>query len=397
MGASFILAINIAIGLAVMASFLAFALFDRAQKPAMWWFAACVFGVIAGLIEYSLPPVAFTGTARFLIHTVFALAMCCLSIGLAQRYTKRVPWLAFAIALGASVLAYLSIADAPRDSLMRNVVYQAPYAGIGFLGLYYVIGGMKRHLLDRAVATIVAFYALHYLVRPPLVIFFGGNGETAQQYLNSDYAMASQTLMAISTIAIAVVLGIRTATDVFINLQRKSDLDILSGILNRNAYQREVDRALQPLRRGGRAMALVLCDLDHFKAINDTYGHAFGDSVIKAFGSLLQGRKRRGDLIGRIGGEEFCILLDNCNLAGARLFAEAVRAEFEAAEAGPEGELQGCTASFGVSEVLPGEGFEAVFLRADKALYEAKRAGRNCVRTSSLVAVDPPSRQSANS
>lgn len=394
MGASFILAINIAIGVAVMVSFLAFALFDRAQKPAMWWFAACLAGVVAGMIEYSLPPAESTGVARFLIHTIFAVTMCCLSIGLALRYTKRVPWRVFGLAFAASVLAYLSIAEAPRASLVRNIVYQAPYAGIGLIGLYYVVRGMKSHLLDRIVATTVAFYALHYLVRPLLVIVFGGNGDVAQQYLRTEYAMASQTLMAISTIAIAVVLGIRTATDVFVNLQRKSDLDMLSGILNRNAYQREVDRALQPVQRGGRAMALVLCDLDHFKAINDTYGHAFGDSVIKAFGSLLQGRKRRGDLIGRIGGEEFCILLDNCNLAGARLFAEAVRAEFEAAEVGPGGELQGCSASFGVTEVLPGEGFDAIFLRADKALYEAKRAGRNCVRTSSLVAVDTPSWQS---
>lgn len=380
MGGSYILAINVALGLAIMCSFLAAGLFDRSQKGAFWWCAACVLGVLSGLVEYSIPPVEFTAVARFLIHTTFALSMCCLSIGLAVRYVGRVSWPPILTGLAVSLACYLSIGDLPRDSLARNVLYQMPYTLIGLIGLRYVLKGMQPDVLDRAVAIAVGFNALHFLLRPPLVILLGGNGLTAQQYLSTDYAMASQTLLAIATIAVTFALGIRTLADILVTIRQRSETDALSGMKSRDGFTRGATRLLGTGGRGTLPMALVICDLDHFKTINDTHGHQAGDRVIAAFGRLLNDCTRAHDLAGRVGGEEFCVLLQNSDGSTARLFAERVRSAFEALDLGLPEEASRPTASFGVSEIGNGDTFEIAYTRADQALYEAKRAGRNRVR-----------------
>lgn len=380
MGASLILAINVTLGLAIMCSFLAFGLYDRSQKAAFWWFAACVAGVMAGLLEYSLPPVEITFPAQFLIYVLFTASLCCLTTGLAVRYAGRVPWLPVLLAFALAVGCYLAVSDMPRASLTRNVVYQTPYTLICLIGFYYVLAHMKPSAVDRAVAITVAIHGLHYLLRPPLVILLGGNGVRAQDYLGTNYAMVSQTLLALTMIAVAFALGIRLLTDMLASIRSQSDFDALSGVMNRDSFTRRAISILAARGRTSRPMALMLCDLDHFKAINDTHGHQTGDRVIAAFGGLLTTHARKSDVAGRFGGEEFCVLLSDCDGGSARLFAERVRMAFETGELNIAELESRPTASFGVSEVAPGESFESAYIRADQALYVAKRAGRNRVR-----------------
>ncbi|WP_099866950.1 GGDEF domain-containing protein [Pararhizobium haloflavum] len=379
MGASFILAINIALGIAIMVSFLAFGLFDRTQRAAFWWFAACIFAVISGAIEYAMPPITFTGSARFLIFSAFAVSVSCLSIGLALRYVGRIPWVPIGIGFALSLICYASIAELPRQSMARNIGYQAPYAGLQLIGLYYVWKGMKPDILDRAVFGGVLFNMMQYLARPPMVLLFGGNGSTPQQYLSTDYAMASQTLMAIASIILAFLLGIRMLADVLSGIQTRSQIDHLSGMLNRDACQHQIETILATSRRNGLPMTLLLCDLDHFKSINDTYGHQVGDAVIAAFGRLIDRSKRADDISGRMGGEEFCVLLRHCDAPGARLFAEHLRIGFSSLDFGLSHVKGGFTASFGLYVIKAGDTFDSAYAQADAALYEAKRSGRNRV------------------
>jgi diguanylate cyclase (GGDEF)-like protein len=381
LGASFLLAVNVTLGLAIMCSFLAIGLIDRSQKAAFWWFAACIAAVMSGFAEYSIPPSKFTAVAHFLIYASFSVAMCCLSIGLAVRYSGRIPWIAVAAGFLISVVAYFAVVDMPRASLFRNVGYQAPYTLIALIGLFHVLKGMKATALDRAILAAVAFNAFHFMARPPMVIAFGGNGARPQDYLATEYALASQTLLAIATILLAFALGARLLADVLDSMRSSSEIDSLSGVLSRDCFTARVREALRPAVRGGQPMALVLCDLDRFKSINDTHGHQVGDRVIEAFGRLLVTHGCEDDLVGRIGGEEFCILLKNCDASAARLFAEKLRVAFEAEEiADLRDGSRVATASFGVSDLAVGESFDAAFPRADQALYEAKRAGRNRVR-----------------
>lgn len=381
MGASFLLAVNVTLGLAIMCSFLAIGLFDRSQKAAFWWFGACVAAVTSGLAEYLIPPSEFSAAAQLLVYAAFAAAMCCLSIGLAVRYSGRAPWGLVGAAFLLSVAAYLAVTDLPRASLVRNIGYQAPYTLIVLIGLCHVVKGMQQTVLDRALFAAVAFHAFHFLLRPPMVILFGGNGVRAQDYLGTEYALASLTLLAVATILLAFALGARLLVDVIDTMRSRTEIDSLSGVLSRDSFIARVRETLHPAVRRGQPMALVLCDLDRFKSINDTHGHQAGDRVIEIFGRLLVTHGCDGDLVGRIGGEEFCILLKNCDASAARLFAEKLRVAFEAEEIAYLAEDgRAPTASFGVSEMAPGETFDTAFTGADAALYEAKRAGRNRVR-----------------
>ncbi|HYC91454.1 MAG TPA: diguanylate cyclase [Thermoanaerobaculia bacterium] len=141
-----------------------------------------------------------------------------------------------------------------------------------------------------------------------------------------------------------------------------TDRDPLTGVLTRGAF----DARMRQRGAGGNAV-LVLMDLDHFKVINDTHGHAAGDRVLTSLGTLLRRRLRYSDVVSRYGGEEFALLLENVSLAGAADLCERLLAEL--------GEMEpGVTFSAGLAPLQ--ESFEESYRRADAALYEAKRAGR---------------------
>jgi len=124
----------------------------------------------------------------------------------------------------------------------------------------------------------------------------------------------------------------------------------------------------------------MMLDIDHFKSVNDTYGHDVGDLVLKASVQFAQGVLRKSDLLGRLGGEEFCVILTNTSLSQALTAAEKVRHAFEQAVVDTGMKTVRFTASFGVAEVRLGqETFDQALKRADEALYVAKKTGRNRV------------------
>jgi diguanylate cyclase (GGDEF)-like protein len=143
-------------------------------------------------------------------------------------------------------------------------------------------------------------------------------------------------------------------------------------------FQTEMRRA----RRSQLPMALIVFDLDHFKAVNDRYGHLAGDAVLGAVGGRMNAVLRGSDLKCRYGGEEFLILLPDTPAQGAQRVAETLRREIEANAIPWNDEQLRITASFGVTAITPGEMDPlAAIARADEALYRAKQDGRNCVRT----------------
>ncbi len=162
-------------------------------------------------------------------------------------------------------------------------------------------------------------------------------------------------------------------------LRHLSSHDALSGLANRRHFMDHAHRELERCRRHGRALSLVLFDMDDFKTLNDTRGHAAGDAVIRAVGELCAHTLRENDLAGRIGGEEFTLLLPETDRGGAARVAERLRREL-AAMAIPDGGDGVChvTASFGLAEARPEpDSVDSLLARADHALYSAKRSGRN--------------------
>jgi diguanylate cyclase (GGDEF)-like protein len=161
------------------------------------------------------------------------------------------------------------------------------------------------------------------------------------------------------------------------NLYEMATRDSLTGLSNRRHFMDAGNRELLLARRSGRPLSVVMLDLDHFKSVNDTYGHAVGDSVLKRFSAIALATLRNSDVIGRIGGEEFALLLREMPPRDAAAVAEKLRAAVAADRS--EG-LPGFTVSIGVSGVDASDAsLDDVLRRADKALYAAKAGGRNRV------------------
>ncbi len=162
-------------------------------------------------------------------------------------------------------------------------------------------------------------------------------------------------------------------------LTRLAQVDILTGCGNRRHF---LDRAGEMIVLAGcdhHSLSLAVLDLDNFKHINDTWGHPCGDAVLGAVGKVLRRHVRSSDHLGRIGGEEFAVLMPNTTAAGARMIADRVRqALVETVITADSGEIR-ITASFGIAELRAGEDYDALYVRADAALYVAKDAGRNRV------------------
>lgn len=159
--------------------------------------------------------------------------------------------------------------------------------------------------------------------------------------------------------------------------------DALTGMFNRRYFERRLRDESAHARRYRRPFAIVLVDLDHFKLVNDTYGHEDGDRVLQHVAGLLKAGLREDDVACRYGGEEFVLLLRSSDLSSARVIANRLRQSVSAKTValGPKGEARHVTFSAGVSAADERNGFDAddVVGRADAALYRAKRAGRNRV------------------
>lgn len=168
-------------------------------------------------------------------------------------------------------------------------------------------------------------------------------------------------------------------------LRRLSEIDVLTGLGNRRAAARKLDA--MAIQRGpeGTRHVLFLIDVDHFKQINDRYGHAAGDQVLRQTASLVARLLRAGDVASRMGGEEFLILLPGTDAAEARALAQEMRKAIETERYAGLSEGLRITASFGVAQMEPRESMADLAARVDRLLYAAKRHGRNRVEVGSLT------------
>jgi len=156
--------------------------------------------------------------------------------------------------------------------------------------------------------------------------------------------------------------------------------DGLTGLYNRRYFQEALERELSRADRGGGHLALLLLDIDHFKLLNDTYGHAMGDAVLKKMATVLHETLRKGDVLARFGGEEFVVLLPQSTYEGAQEFAQRVWKAVGSARIHPGGRGHRVTVSVGWA-LLPDDADNAGALieAADRALYHAKESGRDRV------------------
>jgi len=228
-----------------------------------------------------------------------------------------------------------------------------------------------------AAATSMVIFAISQGIAAGMAAMQGAAGDSTYQSLYVDYNFL--TLPA-GYMGMGMFIIFMLASDISIDMKQLAIHDQLTGILNRRGLGEQGASAYAAFRRTGRPVSVIMTDIDRFKFINDEYGHAVGDAALVHFAELLIENRRVDDILARVGGEEFAIVLQGADLQGALNIAVDLCAKIEANAMQIDDNTLKMTASFGVATVSNKDTcLSDTIIRADRALYRSKRAGRNQV------------------
>ena len=328
------------------------------------------------MLPGGLVPSKLTSNAAFLTGTF------CVCAAVAMRSGRPVPYLGLGAmaAAGFGALCWFMLVD--PDLTWR--IYMMNFT-LGAMCL--LIAAELRRSVNRSPTTGILFAlallsGVNFFVRTIAIIAIHGPYESYEGFYDSTYWMTAVLSHAILSLLIALTLLADTVLDLVAELKSETLTDPLSGLLNRRGFEARGTALLERCAPAGLPVALVVADLDRFKALNDRYGHAAGDRVIVEFAARLKMAAGARGVAGRLGGEEFAILLPLADLAAARLVAEGVRTIFSIQPIEGLPPDVRVTASFGVASRAGAEPLAELFRRADEALYHAKKGGRDSVRLS---------------
>jgi diguanylate cyclase (GGDEF)-like protein len=281
---------------------------------------------------------------------------------------------AWALTIVGSILTiYLNLSH-DRTTALTYVIALSFFLVRGVIALE-----IFRQAADRIFLKIFAFlmagYAIFALNRVYFLLVLG-HPPSAQQ------RAVLQTVSVLLSVSFVFLIGLSfllmLCSDLLTLVKDESERDLLCGVLNRRGIEQKLDAELKRAGRVGQNLAVALIDIDHFKAINDHAGHAAGDSALRDIVSAIAGRLRPHDLLGRFGGDEFLLILPHTSSSEA--FTISSRIEQSVRELSIPGEAIPLTISIGLTQATSGEVAAPLLARADKALYTAKNAGRNCCR-----------------
>lgn len=297
------------------------------------------------------------------------------------RYRLPIPWRSMAVTSAAAMAVFLWFLLG-QPSIGGRILSISIGAGIIAAMVVRALWPLKkRYVIDRVLFWVAALSALNLIARPIVLLSLGGGFDSYDGFQQSVYWTTVQFTQAMVSITAAISLMVAVAIDQISELRRQVDDDKLSGLLNRRGFEAKAGSALRRYLDDDRPVALMIADLDRFKQINDSYGHAVGDAIIAAFGAHVRAIGPAEMIAGRIGGEEFALLISSAGIETARQFAEAVRIGLAPAAADRIPSTLVPTTSIGLTIGTPGANLSALMHEADQALYEAKRTGRNRVRT----------------
>ncbi|WP_049623539.1 GGDEF domain-containing protein [Frateuria defendens] len=349
----------------------------RERRVLYCWAAGYWLATLGALLYALRGPIAewisvMGGNAALAFSSALMLRGVALHLGMAPRWR----WPLALIAAMLALFAWYEFAD--RDLVARMRVFSAQCVIWDGWTIALLLHRAPRDIRRsaRIAAACFAMDAVFYLVRLFLPI----------QVLSQDVNQAGAPVAAAYVLAILLNLGMNFALllllveRLVIDLGKQARTDGLTGLLNRTALLAEGARALEACRRQRQPCALLLFDLDHFKAINDSHGHEGGDRVLRHFAALVLADGRRdADLFGRYGGEEFLLVLPGLDETGAWQQAERLCRRLAASPLAFEGATIALTASIGLTAARDGADLPQLIREADAALYRAKAAGRNRV------------------
>jgi diguanylate cyclase (GGDEF)-like protein len=317
--------------------------------------------------------------ANAILFTAFAMTY----VG-ARVFDGR-PLQPVALVAGAVIWLLMSRTSFIADSLDARVLLSSGIiTAYTWLTAYEFWRGRAEPLVSRIPAVFMLFaHGALYLLRTPILAFLPWTNQN--QIFSSVWLTALSFEALLFTISIAFILLAMAKERTELRHKTAALIDPLTGIANRRAFLEQASDLLSRQSNPGRPWAVLLLDLDHFKSINDRFGHAIGDQILQIFAGTTQSKLGPQDLIGRLGGEEFAIVLCDANREKALAIAEQIRSTFAEAAATVDGCAVHSTVSVGV---VVEEGHSAdistALSQADQALYYAKARGRNRVELASL-------------
>ena len=377
-GQFFISLLNPGIGLLFAVAF--FLLWVNRREHYIAYAAAAYTATALAFLIQDVGPVLPMELQRLPANFLFLMTGVLFAAAIIKRYALPVPWRTMAVTVAVSTAVFLWFLIGSPSIAARILSISI---GAGIIAIMVVVALWpieKRYLIDRVLFWVAAISALNLIVRPAVLLSLSGGFDNYDGFQQSLYWTTVQFSQAMVSIAAAISLMVAVAIDQIAELRREVDADNLSGLLNRRGFETQAATALRRCLEERRSVALIIADLDRFKSVNDNHGHAVGDAIIAAFGAHVRLIGPAEMVAGRIGGEEFALLLPGAGIEGARQLAEAVRTGLAAACAGRIPASLCPTASFGIAIGAPGTGLPALMHEADQALYEAKRTGRNRVR-----------------
>ncbi|WP_275782747.1 GGDEF domain-containing protein [Pararhizobium gei] len=377
-GALFLLTVNFLIAQLFCVFFVIISRRSPVPSAGRWFAGAFFVASLAAVFEVTI---RYGGIDRFASFGAFSsllVALLMIRIGLGKLYNVPTDVISITVFLALSLAVNLSIYDLPRGGLWHSLGYQLPFSIAELIAAGTVYRSGRRAAPDLTLMALLIVTAVHFASKIYFAVAFAG-GSDAQSYLSSTYALVSQSLGAVLVVSTGLTLLAVIVVEIMDEAKANAEVDPLSGLFNRRAFHEKIGQILKrPVSAYPHCM--LLCDLDHFKAVNDTYGHAAGDQVIQFFARMIAVNSPSGAICSRLGGEEFAIFLPSTDETTGYLFAQGLRNNFSSLSFPALPDSVRLTASFGVAVMTASSQTIADAIgRADGALYDAKKSGRNRV------------------
>nr|WP_298926786.1 GGDEF domain-containing protein [uncultured Erythrobacter sp.] len=322
--------------------------------------------------------VSMNNLASILVmHVLFSATAIFLCWGLVKRANRHfsIPTAIFVEIVAGVMMAAALVSDDLRAWLFTvNLGHGLLFA----LTTQELSRSKDRGIIDNSLMFLAGLLSAIFFIRPVFTLFVQET-LTEQAYRESGLYPLLLITVGVWALAISMTLLIAVLQDQIEDLKKDAEIDPLTGLRMRGAFEADAKDLLIERMDDHRAISMIVADIDHFKQVNDIWGHQTGDVAISNFGRLINDMVRDNDLCGRVGGEEFCILVSDCDGPQATRLAERLRLALATLMHDGMGPDLRLTASFGVSSWRTGEGYGAMFARADAALYAAKQGGRNTV------------------
>lgn len=356
--------------------------FWRQEKIAAlgWWGAAYILGA-ASVALWTVGGPELGWELSIAVNAVGFIA-CGLVWDAARAFHGRpASWIG--VIAGPALWVAAVVALDPIDPELRMIIGAAIVAAYAALTAGELWRERRKSLRARWPAIFVPLLHGVVLMLPILLgdLYRSADATIMAQVWVAAFA-AELVIYAVGTVFIIVMLVSERTVSAH---KTAASIDPLTGLLNRRGFGEATSRMIEREAKAGRPVTVMIFDIDHFKSVNDRFGHAAGDDVLKVFSNIVVASLRMSDLVGRVGGEEFAALLP-CSIDEALLAAERVREAFEASGVAIDDAPLETTVSIGVAGGPANTELEVLMASADTALYQAKRTGRNRVE----AAVEQP-------